>query len=121
MPELFDQQALPVAPQDKGRMKPKTIEVVNNILAIAWDDGHESYFELEALRRACPCAMCKGETNVMVEYKPPPQTLTPSSFDLRGLAIRRRLRHPAPMGRWPCFGDLFVPVFAGIGHSAVSG
>jgi len=65
-------------------VKPKTVEVVNNILAIAWDDGHESYLDLEALRRACPCAMCKGETNVMVEYKPPPQTLTPSSFQLRG-------------------------------------
>ena len=65
-------------------MKPRTVEVVNNILAIAWDDGHESYLELEALRRACPCAMCKGEANVMVEYKPPPQILTPSSFELRG-------------------------------------
>jgi DUF971 family protein len=66
-----------------ANMKPKTVEVVNNILAVAWDDGHESYFELETLRRACPCAMCKGEVNVMVEYKPRPQILTPSSFELR--------------------------------------
>ena len=102
-------------------MKPKTVEVVNNILAIAWDDGHESYFELEALRRACPCAMCKGETNVMVEYKPPPQILTPSSFALRRLAIRRWLRHPALLGRRPCLGDLFVPVFARTGNGVVSG
>ena len=65
-------------------MKPKTIEVVNNILAIVWDDGHESYFDAEPLRRACPCAMCKGETNVMVKYKPRRQEYTPASFELRG-------------------------------------
>ena len=64
-------------------VKPKTVEIVNNILAIVWDDGHESYYDFESLRRACPCAMCKGETNVMVEYKPPPQKLTPASFELR--------------------------------------
>ena len=46
-------------------MKPKNIEIVNNILAIAWDDGRENYIDLEKLRRACPCAMCKGETNVL--------------------------------------------------------
>jgi len=73
-----------VARQDEGKVKPKTIEVVNNILAIAWDDGHESYFDFETLRRACPCALCKGETNVMVEYKPKPPNLTPASFELRG-------------------------------------
>jgi DUF971 family protein len=84
LPELLDQQTLPVAREDEGNVIPKTIEVVNDILAIAWDDGHESYFEFEALRRACPCALCKGETNVMVEYKPPPQKLTPASFQLRG-------------------------------------
>ena len=64
-------------------MKPNKIETVNNVLAIAWDDGHESYFAFEPLRRACPCAACKGETNVMVEYKPKPQNYTPASFELR--------------------------------------
>ena len=64
-------------------MKPKNITVVNTILAIAWDDGHESYYDFEFLRRACPCALCNGETNVMVEYRPSPQQLTPASFELR--------------------------------------
>jgi DUF971 family protein len=64
-------------------MKPTNIQSVNNILAIAWDDGHESFFEMEKLRRACPCAGCKGETNVMVEYKPKPAQYTPASFELR--------------------------------------
>ena len=63
-------------------MRPKTVEVINNILAIVWEDGHESYFEWEALRRACPCALCKGETNVMVEYKPSPPKYTPASFEM---------------------------------------
>jgi len=64
-------------------MKPKNIEVVNTTFAIVWDDGRESYVELEALRRACPCAMCKGETAIMVEYKPKPQNYSPASFELR--------------------------------------
>ena len=65
-------------------MKPKTIEVVNNILAVAWDDGHESYFDFETLRRACPCAMCKGETNVLSQAAPLPQKFTPDSFEMTG-------------------------------------
>ena len=64
-------------------MKPKTVEVVNNILAIVWDDGRESYHDFEPLRRACPCAMCKGETNVLTAYKPGPLTYSPASFELR--------------------------------------
>jgi DUF971 family protein len=64
-------------------MTPKNIAIVNNVLAVAWDDGHESYYEFETLRRACPCALCQGETNVMTESKPLPQKLTPASFELR--------------------------------------
>ncbi len=65
-------------------MKPKNIEVINNILAVAWDDGHESYYDLEPLRRACPCASCKGETNVLSHAAPLPQNFTPASFALHG-------------------------------------
>ena len=64
-------------------MKPKTIEAINTTLAIVWDDGHESYFEFELLRRHCPCAVCKGEATVMTEYKPAPQNYTPASFELK--------------------------------------
>ena len=28
-------------------------------LGINWDDGSKSRYELEALRRSCPCAQCK--------------------------------------------------------------
>ncbi len=65
-------------------MKPKRVEIVNDVLAIAWEDAHESYFTLEALRRACPCAVCKGEANVMVEFKPAPKQYSPQSFQLLG-------------------------------------
>ena len=41
---------------------------------------------LERLRRACPCAGCKGETDVMGNlYKGPEVALKPESFVLRKL------------------------------------
>ena len=65
-------------------MKPARIEVINNFLAVAWDDGRESAYDLMALRHACPCAGCKGEKTVMSEYKPLPPVYTPESFVLTG-------------------------------------
>ncbi|HYG33421.1 MAG TPA: DUF971 domain-containing protein, partial [Clostridia bacterium] len=42
----------------------------------------------EKLRRACPCAGCKGETDVMGNlHKGPEQPLTPLSFQLRGFSL----------------------------------
>ena len=32
---------------------------------------------------ACPCAACKGETNVLSQSAPLPQNFTPASFELR--------------------------------------
>ncbi len=29
-------------------------------LSIGWDDGHESFFTMIVLRKACPCATCKN-------------------------------------------------------------
>jgi DUF971 family protein len=63
-------------------MKPVRVDVINNTLAIVWDDDHESYINFEALRRACPCAACKGETTVMTSYRPEPPKYTPASFEL---------------------------------------
>lgn len=65
-------------------MKPRRIDLVNSLLAIVWDDGHESYYEPEALRRACPCALCKGEATALKEYRPAPPQYTPASFELTG-------------------------------------
>ena len=66
-------------------MNARNIVVVNNILAIVWEDGHESYYEFEPLRRACPCALCKGETNVLAEYTL--HNLSDADFTYSGPAI----------------------------------
>lgn len=58
-------------------------QVIGDELAVKWDDGKESYLSLEALRRHCPCAGCKGETDVMGNvYRGPEIQLTLDSFRL---------------------------------------
>lgn len=44
---------------------PKSIAVIGNDLALAWSDGTEQFISLLALRKACPCAVCEGEPDVM--------------------------------------------------------
>jgi len=67
-------------------MRPLDIQPIGEELAIKWDDGGESFISLEKLRRACPCAGCKGEMDVMGNlYKGPDQPLTPNAFKLRRL------------------------------------
>jgi DUF971 family protein len=67
-------------------MRPVDIQPIGEELAIKWDDGSESFLTLEQLRRACPCAGCKGERDVMGNlYKGPDLPLTPAAFILKGL------------------------------------
>ena len=48
-----------------------------------WDDGHESYYPLEDLRRACPCAVCSGEPDLFGRMAGGlPQRYTDRSFTL---------------------------------------
>ena len=75
---------MPIPAPDRTRPLRFDYDELQHALIIEWADGTVHRIPFTALRRACPCAMCKGETNVMVEYKPPPQSLTPSSFELRG-------------------------------------
>jgi DUF971 family protein len=64
-------------------MRPTDIQQIGNELAIKWPDGGESFIPLEKLRRTCPCAGCKGETDIMGKvYKNPEQKLLPTSFQL---------------------------------------
>lgn len=64
-------------------MRPIDLQQVGEELAIKWEDGVESYIPLNTLRRACPCAGCKGEMDVMGNlYKNPQQPLTPRAFQL---------------------------------------
>jgi DUF971 family protein len=62
-------------------MSPKTIQIIQNELAIIWDDGSEHYISLEKLRRFCPCAACAGEKDIFGnEYKGAPVQYRPESF-----------------------------------------
>ncbi len=64
-------------------MKLISLEAIGRELAIKWDDGSETYIPLEALRRACPCAGCQGERDVLGHlHKGPATALTPASFQL---------------------------------------
>ena len=37
------------------------LDTQHGLMRIVWADGHESLYELPALRRDCPCAGCSGE------------------------------------------------------------
>ena len=64
-------------------MRPEDLQQIGDQLAIKWEDGSESFIPLEKLRRACPCAGCKGEVDVMGNlYKSPEQPLTAAAFRL---------------------------------------
>ena len=69
-------------------MRPLDIQRIGEELAIKWEDGAESYISLEKLRRACPCAGCKGEADIMGHlHKGPERPLTPPSLQLRGITM----------------------------------
>jgi len=66
------------------RLSLTNIQHIGDELAIAWSDGVESYLPLERLRRACPCAGCGGEPDVLGFVVRPEVTYTAASFALRG-------------------------------------
>lgn len=69
-------------------MRPADIQAIGSELAIRWEDGTETYIGLERLRRACPCAGCKGEVDVMGHlHKGPAKALTPRSFQLVSVSV----------------------------------
>jgi DUF971 family protein len=59
-------------------------------LAIDWQDGHISFYPLTDLRRACPCAGCKGESlfKPLLPRRPPKV-----AEDIRALKVE-------PVGRY---------------------
>ena len=64
-------------------MQPADIQQIGGELAIKWPDGRESFIPLEKLRRCCPCAGCKGETDILGNlYKNPQQKLPAAAFQL---------------------------------------
>lgn len=69
-------------------MRPVELQTIGDELAIKWEDGGESFIKLELLRRACPCAGCKGEQDIFGNvYKNPDKPLTPRAVQLQRTAF----------------------------------
>ena len=81
-------------------MRPVDLQVIGSELAVKWEEGRESFIALEALRRACPCAGCMGERDVMGNlHKAPEQPLSPRSFQVA------RIISVGGYGIQPIWGD----------------
>ena len=63
---------------------PANLQVIGEELAVAWNDGTETFLTLDALRRACPCAACGGEPDVLGYVVRPEVAYSAASFQLRG-------------------------------------
>jgi DUF971 family protein len=66
------------------RLEPQNVQVIGTELAIQWTDGAESYLPIETLRRACPCASCGGEPDVLGRVVRPHVSYSRESFELTG-------------------------------------
>lgn len=69
------------------RLEPTNIQQIGNELAIQWNDGAESYLDLQFLRRACPCAACGGEPDVLGNISRPLASYNEKSFQLVGFQL----------------------------------
>jgi DUF971 family protein len=69
------------------RIEPTNIQQIGNELAIQWNDNSESYFDLEKLRRACPCAACGGEPDVLGNISRPQVSYNEDSFRLTNFQV----------------------------------
>ena len=69
------------------RLEPTNIQQIGHELAISWNDGSESYLDLQFLRRACPCAACGGEPDVLGSIIRPEVSYSENSFELAGFQI----------------------------------
>ncbi|MCI0524933.1 MAG: DUF971 domain-containing protein [Acidobacteria bacterium] len=69
---------------------PESLELTDDdsVLQIVWDDGRVSRRRLDALRAACPCAVCKGHH--------PSQSLNLNPDQFSGI----RITDIAPVGRY---------------------
>jgi DUF971 family protein len=63
------------------------LQIIGRELAIAWSDGHETYLGFEDLRKACPCAVCNGEPDVLGRGEKPQPQHTDTSFLLESYEL----------------------------------
>lgn len=73
-------------------------------LTIAWADGHTSVYSYEGLRRACPCAVCRGGHGQMAE------PVDPEVWDLPSLQTYE-IKEVRPAGNYA------IQLVWGDGHS----
>lgn len=70
-------------------LRPTTITLSREAhhLRIVWQDGHESIYPLDALREACPCAVCRGGHEFMgPQFDPDLIELKPArSYDVQDI------------------------------------
>ena len=66
---------------------PVNIQVIGSEVAFKWNDDSESFLPLEMLRRACPCAGCGGEPDVLGRVVRPSVTYSPESFLLKSYQL----------------------------------
>ena len=70
-------------------LKPQTIMVIENNIAIKWEDQSESYLSNKELRDKCPCANCSGESDVFGNvYRAEVAPETPKKYIVNG--VKRR-------------------------------
>ena len=66
---------------------PADVQVIGNELALRWSDGREAYFQLELLRKSCPCATCGGEPDVLGRVVKPNVSYNEQSFEIKKLQL----------------------------------
>ena len=66
--------------QNKIRPIDITLNKTTHTLQVAWKGDHVSEFNLDALREACPCAVCQGEPDAMGFVVKPTVIHTEKSF-----------------------------------------
>lgn len=66
------------------RLELTDVQMIGDELALRWNDGVEAYFDLQFLRRACPCAVCGGEPDVLGNVLRPDVSYNADSFELIG-------------------------------------
>lgn len=69
------------------RLSPDNIQAIGDQLAILWNDGSETFLPLEFLRRACPCAACGGEPDVLGHVARPHVSYNDKSFRIKGWQV----------------------------------
>ena len=68
-------------------LDPTNIQQIGDELAIRWNDGSEAYLDLQFLRRACPCAACGGEPDMLGHVVRTEVNYSENSFELAGFQI----------------------------------